>query len=258
MRAVEEAVQRLEEHPVGAVVDVELVDAEPVGRGVRRRGLRLEVGLDVRAPKAVDRLLGVADDDEGVAGRLEEQPLEQAPLRGVGVLELVDQPHAEATPKCAQDGRVVVADRRGEVGQEVGVGADAVASPASLEQLDGAQGGVAVGQRAGVGLGDLARREREVGVVEREPHDAIECLVVERRHVEERRRRVERRGRQHVGDGLAAAFLARSDTAPLVAEPRGGEPVDGADGRRVELRERALRALERAGRVAGRGPARSR
>ena len=53
--------------------------------------------------------------------------------------------------------------------------------------------------------------------------------------------RVERRGREHVGDRLAAPLLARADAAALVAEPRGGEPVDRADRGRVELGERALR-----------------
>ena len=80
---LEQPVQRLQQHAVGAVV---------LRGGSRRRGpvprfraadgLRVEVGLDVGAAEAVDGLLRVADNDERVARRAEEDPLEDPPLVG--------------------------------------------------------------------------------------------------------------------------------------------------------------------------------
>jgi hypothetical protein len=58
-----------------------------------------EVGVDVAAAKGVDRLLGIADQDQCPAVLTVGQPvaapdlLEDAPLAAVGVLELVDQRH---------------------------------------------------------------------------------------------------------------------------------------------------------------------
>ena len=55
-----------------------------------------EVGLDVGAPKGVDRLLGIADHDQ--PGLVEHRP-ENLPLDRVGVLCLVDQRDGVAPPQ---------------------------------------------------------------------------------------------------------------------------------------------------------------
>ena len=68
---------------------------------------RVEVGVHVRAPEPVDRLLGVADDHEGRVGAVAtEQRAEDLPLHGVGVLELVDQRDTEATPHRVDRARI--------------------------------------------------------------------------------------------------------------------------------------------------------
>ena len=79
----------------------------------------------VGAAEAVDRLLGIADDEElagdgararevvleGIVGREQEQDLG---LEGVGVLELVDEQVREALLELAADGRVLLDEVPGE------------------------------------------------------------------------------------------------------------------------------------------------
>ena len=54
---------------------------------------RLQVGVDIRAAKTVDRLLGVADQQQAGAGPLAVDALEDAPLQRVGVLEFINERH---------------------------------------------------------------------------------------------------------------------------------------------------------------------
>ena len=81
--------------------DVHGVDHSGVGPLIgteRERGGRLlggQVGVDVAATEGVDGLLGVAHQDERGAGPGTEERLEDLPLDGVGVLELVDERDVE-------------------------------------------------------------------------------------------------------------------------------------------------------------------
>ena len=59
-----------------------------------------EVGVDVGAAEGVDRLLGVADQDERRLA-VAEGALDDLPLDRVGVLELVDQDDPVALPQLA-------------------------------------------------------------------------------------------------------------------------------------------------------------
>ena len=68
------------------------VDLERGARAGRPRGLQVRV--DVGAAERVDRLLGVADEDQRRV--LAEREPDDVPLHRVGVLELVDEHDAEA------------------------------------------------------------------------------------------------------------------------------------------------------------------
>ena len=96
-RALEHGLEPVEQGLVGAPVDPERLGG---ARGVGRR----EVGDDVAAAEGVDGLLGVADQHH--RGRVGEGALEDLPLHGVGVLELVDQ-HELPAPAHARAGRGV-------------------------------------------------------------------------------------------------------------------------------------------------------
>ena len=79
------------DHGVGrAVIDRQLVMPPRGGRA------RPQVAVDIRATEAIDRLFGVADEQQGrlrvVVGHPID-PVEDAVLQGRGVLELVDQGH---------------------------------------------------------------------------------------------------------------------------------------------------------------------
>src|SRR5208283_809234 len=94
-RLVEDDVGRFDAARRSAVVVVEY-DLLPAPRDDLVAGSN--ISEHVRASKAVDRLLGVADEIEHAAalGLLEEAPAEDRPLRLVGVLELVDEHVAPA------------------------------------------------------------------------------------------------------------------------------------------------------------------
>ncbi len=98
----------------------------PVGNqgsalGAGTLGNRLQIGVDVRASEPVDGLLGVAHQHQGRAGPvLAEQPREDAPLHGIGVLELVDQGHLEAASQGIDHRRRTGALQGGpQLGQQV-------------------------------------------------------------------------------------------------------------------------------------------
>ncbi len=106
LRVAKERVVRLEQRLVAAPVDVE--------RPFRlHRQLRQQVGVDVRTTERVDRLLGVADQDQGRRGALTEGARHDLPLHGVGVLELVDQDDVEALPQPCAGGRAACGVRQG-------------------------------------------------------------------------------------------------------------------------------------------------
>ena len=70
----------------------------------------VEVGVEIGAAEAVDRLLGIADQDERVATVPVDAP-EDGVLEGIGILELVDERRGIAPP---QEGGERLAPRAGE------------------------------------------------------------------------------------------------------------------------------------------------
>ncbi len=92
------------------------------------------VGREARSAPAVDRLLGVADQEETgafVRRALEREARDQLALQVVGVLQLVDQELADAAPRVARDPRPgEQIDRQAE---QVGVGR---AAPRAHPPLD--------------------------------------------------------------------------------------------------------------------------
>ena len=62
-----------------------------------------QVGVDVGAAEGVDRLLGIADEDERHAA-LAERAAHDVPLDRVGVLELVDEHDAVALAQALRRG----------------------------------------------------------------------------------------------------------------------------------------------------------
>ena len=91
-----DGVQGPDQARFGAPVGVQFV------LGVRGGG-RFHVGADIRPAEAVNGLLRVADEEEPVALVPAEDPAEDLPLLGIGVLELIDQ-----------GGLVLLADRIGQ------------------------------------------------------------------------------------------------------------------------------------------------
>ncbi len=87
-RAAEQRVVGVDQPLVAAPVDLERRSCAGCGRGG-------EVGVDVGAAEGVDRLLGVADEDQRDAAAA-ERAAHDVPLHGVGVLELVDEHDAVA------------------------------------------------------------------------------------------------------------------------------------------------------------------
>ena len=122
------------EGPVHETLDAgHAAEAGGQGQGRHAGGLQLALHLpvhaDVRPPEPVDRLLGVADDEQlarrrpnpapvplgRVAGRQQQDDLR---LQGVGVLELVDEDAGEAPLEVGAD-RVVVAHQIARLDQQV-------------------------------------------------------------------------------------------------------------------------------------------
>ncbi len=73
--------QAIHQRFVAAPVDVK-------GVALLGRSRRCEVGDDIAAPEREDGLFGIADQDEG--GLSAEGPVDDLPLNGIGVLELID------------------------------------------------------------------------------------------------------------------------------------------------------------------------
>ncbi len=92
-------IERIEHPLVGAVVDAH----RPTPIAVHRaRGLRVD--MHIRAAESIDRLLGVTDEHQAPVP--EERRLQHGPLRGIGVLELVDKHGVVAFAHATCDGAV--------------------------------------------------------------------------------------------------------------------------------------------------------
>ncbi len=146
----EELDDAVDQQLVGAAIDGERVDV--------RRGLGVEVAVQVRAAERVDGLLGVPDEDRR-AVRPEERPLHDGPLVRIRVLELVDEDGPEAALQGVPDR---LARRRGlqdaqEAGDDVVVGADALRALAVGIQLAHLPGELVVRPRR---REQVERRER--------------------------------------------------------------------------------------------------
>ena len=76
-----------------------------------------QVGDDVAAAEPVDRLFGIADEDQ--RRRAAERPPDDVPLYRVGVLELVDHHDGPARPHPLARGGVVALQRGGQPAQQV-------------------------------------------------------------------------------------------------------------------------------------------
>ncbi len=136
----EQVLHRLDHRLIGA----------PVGRQRapprHRHVARLQVGVQVRAAKAVDRLLGIADQVQRrarparfaslarLARQRSEQTVEDAPLHRIGVLELVDQRCLVLRAnRPAQRGPGRTAQASVQIAQQIRVGLHAAAVFAHLQ-----------------------------------------------------------------------------------------------------------------------------
>ena len=144
-RAAEDGGEAVEQGGVGAIAGRQGADGAGGGDGV-------EVGEDVGAAEAVDRLLGVADQHERRVAV--ERVAQDGPLHRVGVLELVDQHDRVAGAEPAERG--VAGHRVGEDGGEPQlqvVEVDQVLAPLALVDLALHSGGDARPQpRCAVGV----------------------------------------------------------------------------------------------------------
>ena len=155
----EDLVDGGDEPRLRAVVRVELVAR--LGRDAARR---VHIRLDVAVAKAIDGLLGVADQEARHVGAVAEEVAEDAPLDRVRVLELVDERRVELRAKRRVQRALgaVFAKRLAQVEQVVVEGDAARRSPPRpVVARDGlgrlGEGPGVVEHR--VGLGDEAFRE---------------------------------------------------------------------------------------------------
>ena len=139
-----------------------------------------EVGDHVAAAEGVDRLLRVADQDQ--RGVRAERTVEDVPLHGVGVLELVDQHHLPALPHALPGRCVVGLERVGEPAQQVVVGEDTAQVLAAFDLAP--DGGGEVHAEGGVGARrGVERRQPGLGVADRSPGQLEGDGATERRLV---------------------------------------------------------------------------
>jgi len=232
LRAAEKRVVCVDQALVAAPVDRE--------RGTPASGLGCgEVCVDVGAAEGVDRLLGIADQDERDAPITERAP-HDVPLDRVCVLELVDQDDAVASPQPrGRGGPARPRERLVEARQQIVVGHDRQAALAELEL-------VANGDRqpaAHLGDGAGGGHDRRGRVLDRRVRDLRRlrapergrAAVVEAAHVEVV---------DHLLDDVAGV-LDESGVAlevprdPEPAEHLLAEAVGGRDSGGVEVRQRA-------------------
>jgi hypothetical protein len=83
-----------------------------------------EIGEDVGAAEGVDRLLRVADEEEGTAC-IRTEGAEDGVLDGVGILEFVDEDRLVAGAQGVKEaGAILAGDGAGDFAEQVVVGAE--------------------------------------------------------------------------------------------------------------------------------------
>ena len=227
----------------------------------------LQVGVDVGAAEAIDRLLGVADGDQPLVG---EGRVEDVPLQPVGVLELVDEHQRVARRQLLGESRSAhrFGQRPGQVADEPVV-ADLAAGPLAHQHLGGGLGdesGPAPAEPGGADRGGVDR----AGVGEHRLHRLDEVALDGRRLVgaaarrqvgrpallvgRQRQRRVGQLAHEQVADHLGhhgRGALDQLDAVVGAAAQPGldqgqlAEPVDGGDGGLVEAGDGPTQARRR-------------
>ena len=221
-------VDGLHERGVAAVVQHQRATCAGSGGSV-------QVGGDVAAAEAVDGLLGIADEHH--RGVPDEGPLEDLPLDGIGVLELVDQ--HDAPPVAHQGPRrgVGCLERLGEPLQEVVVGQGAQAATPSAHLVADGAGEAASQVGRGVGRG-VDRQQRGRRVADGAHPDLASLLGLERQGPAARGVAQVEVG-DRLGDEVGVVLderRARLDVAGGAEAAQDGvaEPVRGGDGGLVE------------------------
>jgi hypothetical protein len=172
LRVAEQRVVGVDQPLVAAPVDVERLAAPGAALG-------LEVGVDVGAAEGVDRLLGVADEDERRAA-VAERALHDAPLHRVGVLELVDEHDAVLPAEALGDEVAAVGLQRAvQPREQVVVRHDAEAALAAVELLADLLGEPPSPARRRLRRG-VRRLERGVGVAHRLVRDPERLVALDR------------------------------------------------------------------------------
>ena len=207
---------------------------------------RLEVGVDVGAAEGVDRLLGVADEDERDAA-LAERAAHDVPLDRVGVLELVDEHDAVALSQARGRGFAARAlERVVEAGEEVVVGHDRHLALAGVELVAGGERQPAAHGLDGA-LGRVLGLDAHRGVAHRDARDPHGLRAVELRDVAA----VPAADVEVVDDVLEQVADVLDEDGVGVDVPRDAQPAEdllaeavrGGDRRGVEVGERAGEAL---------------
>ncbi len=226
-------------------VDQALV-AAPVDR---ERGLgaggarRVEVGVDVGAAEGVDRLLGVGDQNERRAAVGERAP-HDLPLRGIGVLELVDEHDVEAVAQ-PRGGRLRAGagQRAAQAGDEIVVGHHRHRALAPLQLGAGAERQPHA-HRGHLRAGADDRRGR---VLDRRPGDLGGLRAIERRRTASAEA-PDVEIVDHLGDEVGEILDERDVGFEVAGDPEAAEhllaePVGGGDRRGVEAGDRACQQL---------------
>ncbi len=189
----------------------------------------VEVGDGGAAP-AVDRLAGVADGGDGVAGALAEQAGQEDALGDRRVLVLVEQDHAELVAQdLAHLGGPGEPGRQGDLVAEVEQVPLAFGGPVAGDQLgEFAPGGRGVGDLAQVGVAELGapQGQQQFGVVGAQclrGHEVLGEFGVEGEEVADEVR--EGAGQGRVGPG----GLAQDTRGELEAGGVGEQPGRGLE-----------------------------
>jgi hypothetical protein len=171
LRAAQQRVVGVDEPLVAAPVDLE-------GRALVGAVGRLEVRVDVGAAEGIDRLFGVADEDERRVA-VPEGAAHDVPLDGVGVLELVDEHDPVALSEVLRRGLAAGAlERVVEAREEVVVGHDGHLALAAAELVADGQRQAAAHRLDGVPRRVLGL-DAHGGVVDRDAGDAHRLRAVE-------------------------------------------------------------------------------
>ena len=162
-RLTEQMVDGLNEQRLGAVVLQQRVPAVP-GDLL----LRMEIGKDIAVAKGVDRLFGVADQEERLAA-VDENAGEDFELHRVRVLEFIDHPDLELVTqqfgKGFGAGGLLGIQRGAQIEQHVIIGPQVLLSLQGAEAFAAAVDQVALELRQGAGqlLAYFVTEAREAG-----------------------------------------------------------------------------------------------